>query len=72
MAHDNTCPPAKVEEVVDYYDVNRLQLILEADANAHHLLWGSSDIRFHCGTKPSLYKQGTQAYIFHAEQEGKA
>jgi len=37
-------PPPKVEEVVDYCDVNRLPLILGADANAHHLLWGSSDI----------------------------
>jgi hypothetical protein len=38
-------PPSKgLREVVDYCSRNKLQLIIRCDANAHHIIWGSTDI----------------------------
>jgi hypothetical protein len=38
-------PPSKgLREVVDYCSRNRLQLIVGCNANAHHIIWGSTDI----------------------------
>ena len=33
-----------LRKVVDYCDKNKLQLIIGCDANAHHIIWGSTDI----------------------------
>jgi len=59
MAHDITCPPPKVNEVVEYCNTNRLPLVVGGDANAHHTLWGSSDIN----------ERGIQLLEFIVEQD---
>jgi splicing factor 45 len=41
----NEPPPSKrLRKVVDYCSRNKLQLIIGCDANAHHIIWGSTDI----------------------------
>jgi splicing factor 45 len=38
-------PPSKgLREVVDCCSGNKLQLIVGCDANAHHIIWGSTDV----------------------------
>jgi len=44
MPYDQVCPPVKMIELVQYCKSNRLRLILGCDSNAHHTLWGSSNI----------------------------
>ncbi|KAH8292675.1 hypothetical protein KR054_001639, partial [Drosophila jambulina] len=43
MAHDRTAPPEELRSVVEA-SPNDQQLIVGADANAHHCVWGSPDI----------------------------
>ena len=37
-------PPPEVQELVEHCRARRLPLILGCDANAHHTVWGSTDI----------------------------
>ncbi|XP_043479878.1 uncharacterized protein LOC122509713 [Leptopilina heterotoma] len=41
---DDPAPPAEVEKLVDYCQRQGLPLIIGCDANAHHVVWGSTDI----------------------------
>ncbi|KRK05753.1 uncharacterized protein Dyak_GE27504 [Drosophila yakuba] len=43
MAHDRTAPPEELRSMVEA-SPNDQQLIVGADANAHHCVWGSPDI----------------------------
>ncbi len=43
MAHETTAPPHMLEGLVEYCTVNRLPLVVGADANAHNEVWGSTD-----------------------------
>ncbi|KAH8294581.1 hypothetical protein KR054_011526, partial [Drosophila jambulina] len=43
MAHDRTAPPEELRSVVEA-SPNDQHLIVGADANAHHCVWGSPDI----------------------------
>lgn len=44
MAHDAPIPSADVQNIVESARTERVNLILGCDANAHHTLWGSTDI----------------------------
>ena len=44
MSHGGTVPPVKMGELVRYCEINSLPLILGSDVNAHHQMWGSTDI----------------------------
>ena len=44
MSHDTAAPPQLLRELVDYCDRNNIHLVVGADANAHHTVWGSSDV----------------------------
>jgi hypothetical protein len=41
---DKPSPLKGLREVVEYFSRNKLQLIVGCDANAHHIIWGSTDI----------------------------
>jgi hypothetical protein len=41
---DEPLPSKGLREVVDYCSRNKLQLIVGCDANAHHIIWGRTDI----------------------------
>ncbi|XP_070072245.1 uncharacterized protein [Drosophila takahashii] len=43
MAHDRSAPPDELSSLVELGSKND-QLLIGADANAHHSVWGSSDI----------------------------
>lgn len=40
MPADEDIPPRNVAELVRYCEINRFQLVISADTNAHHPLWG--------------------------------
>ncbi|XP_043474384.1 uncharacterized protein LOC122506334 [Leptopilina heterotoma] len=40
---DDPAPPTEVEKLVDYCQRQSLPLIIGCDANAHHVVWGSTD-----------------------------
>lgn len=42
--HDMASPTEDFKKVVSHCDKNNLPLIVGSDANAHHIVWGSSDI----------------------------
>lgn len=42
--HDMDSPLEDLKKVVSHCDQNNLPLIVGSDANAHHIIWGSSDI----------------------------
>lgn len=46
LPYDAPTPPPteELKTVVRYGESNRLELLIGADANAHHICWGSSDI----------------------------
>ena len=44
MASEEPAPPIILRELVSHCDINKLPLIIGTDANAHDLVWGSSDI----------------------------
>jgi len=44
MAAEQPAPPAKLRELVDHCQKNRLPLIVGTDCNSHHTAWGSSDV----------------------------
>ena len=45
MPHDFTeHPNPRLGELVEYCENNKLPLIIGADANLHHTVWGSSDV----------------------------
>jgi hypothetical protein len=44
MPYEEVCPPQGVDELVQYCRVKGLPLILGCDSNAHHTMWGSSNI----------------------------
>lgn len=44
MAHDTDIPSAKLKSLVRYCETANLPMVLGCDANAHHTLWGSTDI----------------------------
>lgn len=41
-----TTPPPEVQELIQYCRRERLPLLLGCDANAHHVIWGSTDINY--------------------------
>ncbi|XP_074026204.1 uncharacterized protein [Leptinotarsa decemlineata] len=41
---EEICPPPQLGEVIAYVARENLQLIIGCDANAHHILWGRTDI----------------------------
>lgn len=41
---EGSCPPQMLSDIVAYCVENRLQLIVGCDANAHHVIWGSTNI----------------------------
>jgi hypothetical protein len=45
LPYDSDEPPSskEVRNVIDYCDSRNKQLIIGCDANAHHILWGSTD-----------------------------
>jgi len=43
MAHDRPAPPDELSSLVEF-DSKDDQILIGADANAHHSVWGSSDI----------------------------
>jgi hypothetical protein len=46
LPYDSDEPPRSkgLMEVIDYCSRNKFQLIIGCDANAHHIIWGSTDI----------------------------
>ncbi|XP_033243076.1 uncharacterized protein LOC117186416 isoform X1 [Drosophila miranda] len=44
MAHDRPAPPQELRSLVTEAGSKNLQLLIGADANAHHNVWGSPDI----------------------------
>lgn len=46
LPYDSPNPPpsAELERLVEYCGLNNLQILIGADANAHHTAWNSSDI----------------------------
>jgi hypothetical protein len=46
LPHDSENPPPSkgLREVVDYHSMNKMPLINGCDTNAHHIIWGSTDI----------------------------
>lgn len=44
FAHDKEAPPDEVLRLVEHCEVHKFHLLLGCDANAHHHIWGSSDI----------------------------
>jgi len=44
MPHDESSPTDDFKLVVSYCDTKSFPLIVGSDANAHHVIWGSSDI----------------------------
>jgi hypothetical protein len=47
LPYDSDEPPRSKElpEVVNYCSRNKLQLIVRCDVSAHHIIWGSTDIK---------------------------
>ena len=46
MAHDNEMPPPGMKTLVEAAEVKNKNLIVGSDANAHHHMWGSTDINY--------------------------
>ncbi|XP_029053760.2 uncharacterized protein LOC114881222 [Osmia bicornis bicornis] len=46
LPYDSEGPPStrELRDLVDYCEVKGLQLVIGSDANAHHIVWGSSNI----------------------------
>lgn len=44
LPHDEPSPTDDFKKVIAYCDTKGLPLIVSSDANAHHIIWGSSDI----------------------------
>ncbi|XP_043467491.1 uncharacterized protein LOC122501807 [Leptopilina heterotoma] len=66
---DEPAPPTEVEKLVDYCQQQGLPLIKGCDANAHHVVWGSTDINdrgrrlldFLIDTDLDILNQGNEA-----------
>ncbi|XP_043472976.1 uncharacterized protein LOC122505430 [Leptopilina heterotoma] len=65
---DEPAPPREVERLVEYCQRRGLPLIIGCDANAHHVVWGSTDINdrgrrlldFLLGTDLDILNQGKE------------
>ena len=44
MDGNQECPPEEMKRLVNHCETNRLPLLVGSDANAHHTLWGSTNI----------------------------
>jgi hypothetical protein len=55
-------PPTKVRQLVTHCNNNGLPLIIGCDANAHHILWGSSNVNVR-GEQLIEYIMGTQLNV---------
>ncbi|KAH8269780.1 hypothetical protein KR018_005286, partial [Drosophila ironensis] len=44
MAHDTDAPPRELRRMVEEAELRKKPLIIGADANAHHTVWGSKDV----------------------------
>ncbi|EDV94248.1 GH25255 [Drosophila grimshawi] len=44
FAWDAPCPPPEVKKLVEYCRKEKMPVRIGCDANAHHTIWGSSDI----------------------------
>ena len=68
---DNIPPPTEVRNLVEHCYRNKLELLIGCDANAHHILWGSTDtndrgtelLDFIIGNELTLYNVGGE-YTF--------
>jgi hypothetical protein len=59
MPYEQQCPPEGVEDLTRYCRDNDLPLVLGCDSNAHHTLWGSTNVN----------KRGEDLCEFIAEQD---
>ena len=70
-------PPPGVRELIRLSEVERHQLVLGCDANAHHCVWGSTDINsigerlleFLAGTELCLLNRGKKPTFRNAVRE---
>ena len=44
MAAEEPAPPNLLRDLLVFTEIEQIPTILETDANAHHTIWGSSDI----------------------------
>jgi hypothetical protein len=44
MAHGSHCPPTILQDLLNYCKLKNLPILIGSDANAHHTMWGSSDV----------------------------
>jgi len=44
FAGDEACPPLEITALVEHCKKMHLPIIIGCDANAHHVIWGSSDV----------------------------
>lgn len=44
MAEGNEVPPRKMRDLVTYCNQHQIPLVVGSDANAHHTLWGSTNV----------------------------
>ena len=44
MAAEEPAPPNLLRDLLVLTEIEQIPTILETDANAHHTIWGSSDI----------------------------
>jgi len=64
LPHDEPAPTDGFKAVIAYCDIHGLPLIIGSDANAHHIIWGSSDINVR-GTSLMEYLSSTNLDILN-------
>ena len=64
LPHDELAPTNDFKKVVSYCENNEIPLIVGSDANAHHIIWGSSDINMR-GSELMEYLSSTSLHIIN-------
>ena len=67
MLYDSKDPPSQeIKELIAYAENGGLELLLECDANSHHVVWRSINPRgenlhdFIMGSRLSIFNRGTE------------
>jgi hypothetical protein len=69
-------PPPKLQSLVTYCESKKIPLVVGTDANAHHTVWGSTDINvrgeqlleFIISTSLEIANEGTKPTYVHANR----
>ena len=64
LPHDESAPTDDFKKVVSYCENKAIPLIVGSDANAHHIIWGSSDINIR-GSELMEYLSSTNLHLIN-------